>query len=68
METITFAVPAMTCGHCVTAVGEELAKVAGVVASHVDLDTKLVVVTGSAIDHSQLDSAIDEAGFEIAWE
>lgn len=67
MDTITFTVPGMTCGHCVAAVSEELAKVSGVADSSIDLDTKTVIVTGEHIDRSDLDAAIDEAGFEIAW-
>ena len=67
MDTITFTVPGMTCGHCVAAVTEELAKVNGVADTSVDLGTKAVVVTGDGIDRADLDAAIDEAGFEIAW-
>jgi len=67
METITFSVPGMTCGHCKAAVTEELAKVAGVTNADVDLDTKTVVVTGAGVQRRDLDAAVDEAGFEIAW-
>ncbi len=67
MDTITFTVPGMTCGHCVAAVTEELTKVSGVTDTSVDLETKVVVVTGDGIDRVDLDAAIDEAGFEIAW-
>jgi copper chaperone CopZ len=67
METLTFSVPGMTCGHCVAAVRGELEKVGGVTGASVDLDTKTVVVTGTALDKAALDAAVDEAGFETAW-
>ena len=58
-------VPGMTCGHCEAAVKSEVGKVAGVTDVAVDLDTKLVTVSGVALDHAALVSAIDEAGFEV---
>ena len=67
MDTFTFSVPGMTCGHCVAAVDEELAKVPGVVSRSIDLDSKAVVVTGEAIERSAIDAAVDEAGYETVW-
>ena len=58
-------VPGMTCGHCEASVKTELGKVAGVIDVAVDLDTKLVTITGDALDHAALVDAIDEAGFEV---
>ena len=58
-------VPGMTCGHCEAAVKTEVGKVAGVTDVAVDLDTKLVTITGDALDHAALVNAIDEAGFEV---
>jgi len=66
METITFSVPGMTCGHCVTAVSEELRAVAGVTGVTVDLETKAVVVEGIELDLGALSAAVDEAGYELA--
>ena len=59
-------VPGMTCGHCEAAVKTEVGKVAGVTDVAVDLETKLVTVTGLGLDHAALVSAVDEAGFEVA--
>ena len=64
-EAVTFRVPGMTCGHCKAAVTEELTGVAGVKAVAVDLDSKLVQVTGQALDDAALRAAIDEAGYEV---
>jgi len=66
MNTLTFSVPGMTCGHCEAAVKGEVGKVAGVSDVAVDLDSKLVTVSGSALDDNAIVAAIDEAGFEVA--
>ncbi len=58
-------VPGMTCGHCEAAVKSEVSKVPGVTDVAVDLETKLVTVTGVGLDHAALVSAIDEAGYEV---
>lgn len=65
-QTITYTVPDMTCGHCRKAVTEEVSKVTGVAEVDVDLDTKLVVVHGDALDDASLRAAIVEAGYEAA--
>ena len=65
-ETITYSVPTMTCGHCKNAVNGELRSVAGVETVEVDLDTKLVTVSGENLDDRALRAAIEEAGYEAA--
>ena len=66
MNTITFSVPGMTCGHCEAAVKKEVGAVAGVTGVEVDLDTKDVTVTGTDLDRDKLVEAIDEAGYDVA--
>jgi copper chaperone len=66
MTEITYAVPAMHCGGCKKAVGDELKQVAGVDSVDVDLETKLVIVRGEALDDTRLRAAIAEAGYEAA--
>ena len=63
-DTITYRVPGMSCGHCKAAVTNELERVEGVEAVSVDLDTKLVTVSGTALADAELRAAIDEAGYE----
>jgi copper chaperone CopZ len=63
-ETMTYRVPGMTCDHCKRAVSSELGAVAGVEGVEVDLDTKLVTVTGEDLDDLRLRAAIEEAGYE----
>jgi copper chaperone len=66
VETVTYTVPGMHCGHCKQAVSEELAAVEGVESVGVDLESKLVTVVGSGLDDAALRAAIDEAGYEAA--
>ncbi len=63
-ETMTYRVPGMTCDHCEHAVSSELGAVTGVAGVEVDLDTKLVSVTGEGLDDQALRAAIEEAGYE----
>jgi copper chaperone len=65
-QTVTYSVPAMHCGHCERAVREEVSAVAGVTAVDVDLETKIVTVTGEPLDDAALRAAIEEAGYEAA--
>ena len=66
MAEITYSVPAMHCSHCEHAVDSELRDVPGVESVDVDLETKLVVVRGEALDDAALRAAIEEAGYEAA--
>jgi copper chaperone CopZ len=66
METRSYTVPGITCGHCRQALTEELAKVAGIAEVDVDLETKRVLVRGERLDDAVLRSAIAEAGYEAA--
>jgi copper chaperone len=65
-ETMTYTVAGMTCDHCKHAVSSEVGSVAGVAGVEVDLDTKLVTVTGERLDDQQLRAAIEEAGYEAS--
>ena len=63
---ITYTVPGMSCGHCKTAVEEELGRVPGVEFAHADYETKLVVIRGESLADEALRAAIDEAGYAAA--
>jgi copper chaperone CopZ len=62
--TLIYRVDGMSCEHCVVAVTGEVGEVAGVSSVDVDLDSKLVTVSGTAIDDSAVVAAIDEAGYD----
>jgi copper chaperone CopZ len=64
METITYQVPGMHCGHCERAVRDEISTVAGVADVEVDLASKVVAVRGAELDDAALRAAISEAGYE----
>ena len=63
-ETFTYSVPGVSCGHCQTAITAEVTGVHGVDSVDVDLDTKLVRVSGENLDDAALIAAIDEAGYD----
>ena len=65
-ETLTYTVPAVHCGHCVMSITEEVSEVRGVEEVVVDLETKLVTVTGAELDDAAVRAAIVEAGYEAA--
>jgi copper ion binding protein len=60
----TYRVDGMSCNHCVVAVSGEVGRVAGVSSVDVDLETKLVRVSGTSIDDAAVVAAIDEAGYD----
>lgn len=66
MNTQTFALTGMTCGHCSGAVTSELKQVPGVTDITVDLvagGTAVVTVTSDApVDERDVAAALDEAG------
>ena len=65
-ETVTYSVPAIHCEHCVMSIREEVSEVEGVDEVVVDLDSKVVTVSGHELDDEALRAAIVEAGYEAA--
>jgi copper chaperone CopZ len=63
---ITYTVSGMSCAHCKAAVEGEVGRVPGVDSVVADLQSKLVVVSGEALEDEALRAAIDEAGYEAA--
>ena len=65
METNTFQVTGMSCGHCESAVREEVMELEGVEEVQVSSQTGLLSVTarGPVEDHAVL-AAVEEAGYE----
>lgn len=67
--TTTVRVSGMTCGHCASAVTEELRALDGVDTVDVDLvagGTSTVTVTSSApLDDAAVAAAVDEAGYAV---
>lgn len=62
----TYRVEGMTCGHCVSAVREEISVLDGVSDVDVNLETGAVVVTSNAdLDPQAVADAVDEAGYVL---
>ncbi|MGN6605485.1 MAG: heavy-metal-associated domain-containing protein [Jatrophihabitans sp.] len=66
MQTLTYSVPGISCGHCRTAITAEVSGVSGVSAVDVDLAGKVVTVTGAGVQDAAVRDAIDEAGYDVA--
>ena len=65
MTTSTYTVTGMTCGHCVSAVSEEVGGLPGVTEVSVDLPTGVVTVTSdSPFDPAVVTSAVAKTGYE----
>lgn len=66
MNTTTYQVKGMTCGHCVSAVKEGIGRVAGVAEVAVDLDSGQVTVSSETpVEEAAVRAAVDEAGYEL---
>ena len=67
MTTASYTVTGMTCGHCVTAVTEEVSQLPGVTAVDVDLATGgLTLTSDEPVDESAVRAAVEEAGYEVS--
>jgi copper chaperone len=66
MTSTQYTVKGMTCGHCVSAVSEEVGRLDGVTDVQVDLASGLVTVASTApLDEAAVRAAVDEAGYEL---
>ena len=66
MTTQTYSVTGMTCGHCASAVTDEIGALAGVSDVRVDLvadgASTVTVTSEQPLDESRVAAALDEAG------
>jgi copper chaperone CopZ len=60
-----YHVAGVHCSHCRSAIESEVEAVAGVERVEVDLDAKIVTVSGRAFDDVAVRTAIAEAGYEV---
>jgi copper chaperone len=69
MSTTTVTVRGMTCGHCVSAVTQELSALPGVSDVAVDLheggDSPVRVTSSNDLDLAAVRAAVEEAGYSI---
>ena len=67
MNTSTWTVTGMTCGHCVASVTEELQEIDGVQDVAVTLETGEVVVTSAEpLSREAVEAAVTEAGYQLS--
>jgi copper chaperone len=67
MSSTSYTVVGMTCGHCVSAVTEEVSQVPGVTAVDVELASGgLTVTSDSPVDDAAVRAAVEEAGYQVA--
>ncbi|OUM45440.1 heavy-metal-associated domain-containing protein [Arthrobacter sedimenti] len=69
MSTTTIGITGMTCGHCVSAVKNELSELPGVENVDVDLvngGTSTATISSSTpLDAASIDEAVAEAGYTV---
>lgn len=67
--TATYSVSGMTCGHCVSAVTEEVSTIPGVNGVEVELVkgglSGVTVTSDAPLDVEAVRAAVDEAGYEL---
>jgi copper chaperone len=66
MQTLSYSVPGMHCGHCKEAVEREITSVEGVTGVEADLETKRVTIKGENVSDDAVRAAIEEAGYDVA--
>ena len=66
VQVTTYSVPGVSCEHCRSAITKEVGSVARITSVTVDLERKLVTVTGEGVSEAAVRDAIDEAGYDIA--
>ena len=62
--TRIYLVEGVSCDHCKVAITGEVRQVTGVESVDVDLQTKLVRVSGHGLEDTAIVAAIDEAGYD----
>lgn len=71
METISYQVTGMTCGHCISSVHTQVSGVTNVIDVQVDLASgQLLVTSTQPIDPADIQAAVEEAGYQLssrAW-
>lgn len=66
MNSSTYTVKGMTCGHCVQSVTEEVSEVPGVTGVDVDLASgKVTVSSEQPMDDAAVRAAVSEAGYVV---
>lgn len=65
MERVALKITGMSCGHCVAAVKQALAGVAGVDVEQVDVGRAVVAYDPAAVTPEAIEEAITEEGYTV---
>lgn len=69
--TTTFTVTGMTCGHCTSAVTDELTAIDTVEQVDIDLiaggDSPVTITSSAPVEQSAITAAVDEAGYTVTF-
>lgn len=66
MTTVTVKAPAISCGHCVHTIQNEVGELAGVKTVQATQDTKLVTITFEApATQTQIEKLMAEIGYPV---
>lgn len=65
MTTVNMKISGMSCGHCVGAVRNALAKVDGVEVKDVRIGTATVTIDPEKVSLDSLRDAIEDTGYEV---
>ncbi|MFD0393534.1 heavy-metal-associated domain-containing protein [Streptomyces nogalater] len=71
MTTVTtvYKVTGMSCGHCEGSVSEEISQLPGVSSVKAVASTgEVTVVSAAPLDEEAVRAAVDEAGYELAYQ
>ena len=60
-----YRVAGMTCGHCATAVADEVSALPGVTSVDVDVERGRLTMRGQPVDDAAVAAAVAEAGYEV---
>ena len=68
MEHVTLTAPAISCGHCVTTIKEEVGTLPGVASVEADVPSKRVEIDfdPGQVSLAQIEAVLDEAGYPVA--
>jgi copper chaperone CopZ len=63
--TLSVSVSGMSCGHCASAIRDEVLVLRGVQGVEVDVPAGRVTITGGSLEEAAVHAAIVEAGYEV---
>ncbi len=65
MSSRTLTIDGMHCEHCVDAVREALNDLDGITVKAVEIGTANISVDSATVDDAQIETALDDAGYEL---